>query len=39
MINEGNASYEDICNMIQFVQKKVQNQFNITLEPEVKKFI
>jgi len=36
IINTGNASASDILDLLQLVQKKVFDRFNITLEPEVK---
>ena len=36
MENIGKATYEDVKNMVLFVQKKVYEKFQITLEPEVK---
>ena len=36
IINEGHATAEDVRNLIGRIQKKVQEQFAVRLEPEVK---
>ena len=36
VINKGNATAADVCGLMKDVQKKVQEQFGVTLEPEVK---
>ena len=36
VINKGNASAADVCRLMADVQAKVQEQFGVTLEPEVK---
>ena len=36
VINKGNATAADVCGLIKDVQEKVQEQFGVTLEPEVK---
>lgn len=36
VINKGNATAADVCGLMKDVQEKVQEQFGVTLEPEVK---
>ena len=36
VINKGDATAEDICKLMQDVSEKVQEQFGVVLEPEVK---
>ena len=36
VINKGNATAADVCRLMADVQAKVQEQFGVTLEPEVK---
>ena len=36
LINDGNATAEDVLNLISDVQKKVYDEFSIQLEPEVR---
>ena len=36
VINKGNATAADVCRLMTDVQAKVQEQFGVTLEPEVK---
>ena len=36
VINKGNATAADVCRLMDDVQAKVQEQFGVTLEPEVK---
>ena len=36
MINKGDATAADICQLMQDVADKVQAQFGVVLEPEVK---
>ena len=36
VINKGNATAADVCELMKDVQEKVQEQFGVTLEPEVK---
>ena len=36
VINKGNATAADLCRLMADVQAKVQEQFGVTLEPEVK---
>lgn len=36
VINKGNATAADVCRLMVDVQAKVQEQFGVTLEPEVK---
>jgi UDP-N-acetylmuramate dehydrogenase len=36
VINRGNATASDICRLMQEVSERVQEQFGVTLEPEVK---
>lgn len=36
IINDGNATSEDILNLIKHIQNKVKNEFGVELEPEVK---
>lgn len=36
IINKNKASAKDVINIIKFVQKRIKNKFNITLEPEIK---
>lgn len=36
VINKGNATAADVCRLMKDVQDKVQEQFGVTLEPEVK---
>ena len=36
VINKGDATAADICQLIQDVADKVQAQFGVVLEPEVK---
>lgn len=36
IINKGNATAEDICNLIEYVQDKVYSEKGVILEPEVK---
>lgn len=36
IINSGNATSEDILNLIKYVQDKVKEKFDVTLEPEVR---
>lgn len=36
VINRGNATAADVCRLMKDVQEKVQEQFGVTLEPEVK---
>ena len=36
VINKGDATAEDICRLMQDVSEKVQEQFGVVLEPEVK---
>ena len=36
IINKGNATAEDICNLIEYVQDKVYSEQGVILEPEVK---
>lgn len=36
VINKGNATAADVCRLMSDVQRKVQEQFGVTLEPEVK---
>ena len=37
VINIGNATAQDVLNLIKDVQNKVEEQFQVTLEPEVKR--
>lgn len=36
IINQENASFEDVINLIEHVQKTVKEKFNVELEPEVR---
>ena len=36
VVNTGDATAEDVKNLIEEVQKKVREKFGVTLEPEVK---
>lgn len=36
VINKGNATAADVLTLIENVREKVQEQFGVTLEPEVK---
>lgn len=36
IVNNGNATADDICNLIEYVQDKVYNEKGVILEPEVK---
>ena len=36
VMNKGNATAADVCGLMKDVQEKVQEQFGVTLEPEVK---
>ncbi len=36
IVNKGNATAEDICNLIEYVQDKVYKEKGVILEPEVK---
>lgn len=36
VINKGNATAADVCRLMKDVQEKVQKEFGVTLEPEVK---
>ena len=36
VVNTGDATAEDVKNLIEEVQKRVREKFGVTLEPEVK---
>jgi UDP-N-acetylmuramate dehydrogenase len=36
VVNLGNATYEDVYNLIKLVQKVVKDKFDVELETEVK---
>ena len=36
VVNDGNATSEDILKLIKYIQNKVKNEFGVELEPEVK---
>ncbi len=36
LMNDGRATYKDLLNLIDLVQKEVKNKYNINLEPEVR---
>lgn len=36
VVNNGNATAEDVCNLMEAVQKEVKEKFGVNLEPEVK---
>jgi len=36
VVNKGNATYEDVINLIKYIQNTVKEKFNVELEPEVR---
>ena len=36
IINTGDATAKDVCDLIEYVKKTVYEKFNVELEPEVR---
>ena len=36
IVNVGNATFQDVVNLIQYIQRQVKEKFNIELESEIK---
>lgn len=36
IVNKGNATAEDVLKLMQYIQEKVKEKFNISIEPEIR---
>ena len=36
IVNKGNATAEDVLKLIQYIQEKVKEKFNVDIEPEIR---